>query len=209
MKLVVYSRSKSLEGHISAVVEDKVLFRSMLSPPTAGEEYVYLVHAQSYEKELSAWLKAVAVKNAVIAVASDIPQVEDLLAYTDMGVSGYFNSYMTASNYEQLLRLLANGQSWFPPAMVSQAFDLARSVINRTLNTDVLDKLTKREREVALAVADGKTNQTIADDCSIKERTVKSHLTNIFKKLDVKDRVALVIRLNQFDSHASNQQSSG
>lgn len=209
MKLVVYSQSKSLDGHIKAVVDDKVLFRSKLSPPIAGEEYVYLVHAQSFEKELSAWLKAISGKKAVVAVASDIPQVEDLLAYTDMGISGYFNSYMTASNYEQLLRLLANGQSWFPPAMISQAFDLARSVINRTLNTDVLEKLTKREREVALAVAEGKTNQVIADDCSIKERTVKSHLTNIFKKLNVKDRVSLVVRLNQFDPHTPNQQSNG
>jgi DNA-binding CsgD family transcriptional regulator len=46
-------------------------------------------------------------------------------------------------------------------------------------------------------VAEGKNNKLIADQCNISERTVKSHLTHIFKKLDIKDRVSLVVYLNQ------------
>ena len=203
MKIVVYSRSRSFDDHINAVVEKKVIIRAKLSPPSAEKGCVYLVHSASFEKELPAWLNAVREKDAVIGVAADIPKVEYLLSFTEIGAKGYFNAYMNTSNYAQMLRLLSNGQSWFPPAMLSQAFDMARSVINRTLNTDVLDKLTKREREVALAVAEGKSNQIIAEDCGIKERTVKSHLTNIFKKLNIKDRVSLVVQLNQSDAQYS------
>ena len=209
MKLVVYSHSRSFDEHINAVVEEKVKIRAKLSPPSAGKGCVYLVHSASFEKELPAWLNAVREKDAVIGVAADIPQVEDLLSFTEIGVKGYFNAYMNASNYAQMLRLLSNGQSWFPPAMLSLAFDMACSVINRTLNTDVLDKLTKREREVALAVAEGKSNQIIAEDCGITERTVKSHLTNIFKKLDIKDRVGLVVLLNQSDAQHTAKTLNG
>ena len=123
-----------------------------------------------------------------------------MLNYTQLGVRAYFNSYMSAPHYAQMLRLLDNGQSWYPPLLVSEAFDLARSAIVKTPVVNPLSELTKREREVALAVAEGKTNKLVANSCNIAERTVKAHLTQIFKKLQVKDRVALVIYLNQFDS---------
>ena len=93
-----------------------------------------------------------------------------------------------------MVRLLTNGQSWFPPTLLSKAFDLARAAIPNVVH---LEKLTKREREIALAVAEGKNNKLIADQYNITERTVKSHLTHIFKKLDIKDRVSLVVYIKQ------------
>ncbi|MHC5112432.1 MAG: response regulator transcription factor, partial [Planctomycetota bacterium] len=59
----------------------------------------------------------------------------------------------------------------------------------------VLEKLTTREREIARDVASGKTNQEIATTRHIAERTVKSHLTHIFKKLGTRNRQALTLRL--------------
>ena len=120
---------------------------------------------------------------------------------------GYFNAYMSAPNYDQMLRLLVNGQSWYPAPLLSQAFDIARSLVRKKSVPDELDKLTKREREVALLVSEGKSNKLVASECGMTERTVKAHLTQVFKKLQVKDRVALVIYLNQFDD--INQSTTG
>lgn len=192
--LVVYSRSRSFEDHINSVVDCEFSCRSTLSPAVAIPGNVYLVHARSFSRELSAWLETSCKKGVVIAVADDNPRIEDMLTYSDIGVKGYFNAYMAAPHYAQMIRLLANGQSWFPPPLLSQVFALARAAIPNVMS---LEKLTKREREIALAVAKGKNNKLIANECEITERTVKSHLTHIFKKLDIKDRVSLVVYLNQ------------
>jgi DNA-binding NarL/FixJ family response regulator len=58
-----------------------------------------------------------------------------------------------------------------------------------------LDELTKRERQVAKAVADGLSNREIAARLSISERTVKARLTSVFQKLNVRDRVQLALLL--------------
>lgn len=192
--LVAYSRSRSFEDHINTVVDNEFSIRPMLSPAVAVPGDVYIVHATSFPREIAPWLEDACKSGAVIGVADDNPGIEKMLAYTEVGVHAYFNAYMAAPHYAQMVRLLTNGQSWFPPALLKHVFDLARASIPNVVN---LEKLTEREREIALAVAEGKNNKLIADQCNITERTVKSHLTHIFKKLDIKDRVSLVVYLNQ------------
>ena len=198
--LVVYSRSSSFNDHVNAVVDSEVGFRSMLTPAVACPGNVYLVHAASFSRELPSWLPSTCRSGAVLAIADENPDIEKMLDSTKAGVHGYCNAYMAAPHYEQMIRLLENGQSWFPPPLLSEAFDLARSAIPDSVN---LDKLTNREREIALAVAEGKNNRQIAEDYGISERTVKAHLTHIFKKLDIKDRVSLVVNLKQARSQVS------
>jgi DNA-binding CsgD family transcriptional regulator len=57
----------------------------------------------------------------------------------------------------------------------------------------VLAKLTGREREVAAAVAQGKSNAAIATDLAMGIPTVKTHLTRILAKLDLNNRVQLAL----------------
>jgi DNA-binding NarL/FixJ family response regulator len=56
--------------------------------------------------------------------------------------------------------------------------------------------LTQREREVAVLAANGASNQAIATDCGISERTVKAHLTAVFEKLNLTDRLQLALRVH-------------
>ena len=58
-----------------------------------------------------------------------------------------------------------------------------------------LTQLTARELSVAEMVASGSNNREIASDLEITERTVKAHLTAIFEKLGVRDRVQLAIKV--------------
>ena len=102
---------------------------------------------------------------------------------------------MAALHYQQMLQQLENGQSWFPPQLLEQTFALAHQASNTPGTAKSLEALTSREKEIALAVAEGKSNRDIASQFKISERTVKAHLTNIFKKLQIKDRVGLVLHL--------------
>ncbi len=61
--------------------------------------------------------------------------------------------------------------------------------------SEYLELLTERERGVALAVARGATNKEVARQLDITERTVKAHLSAIFKKLAVRDRLQLILKL--------------
>lgn len=54
-----------------------------------------------------------------------------------------------------------------------------------------LDRLTAKERQIAAAVADGKTNREISEELVVSIRTVDAHVEHIFKKLGVNSRVAL------------------
>lgn len=209
MALFIYSQSRMFEGHINSVVDAKFSLRSKLSTSSIVTGDVVLVHVASFADEIAGWLTSAREMGISIGIAADNPKVEDLLTYTELGVKGFFNSFMAKSHYEQLLRLLVNGQSWFPPALMAETFALARTAIQSTDMKDPLEGLTKREKEVALAVAEGKSNKLVASSCSMAERTVKTHLTQIFKKLQLKDRVALAIYLNQFDLSTLKHSSTG
>ena len=66
-------------------------------------------------------------------------------------------------------------------------------MISRDKDKDKIDELTKRELEVLIEVANGKLNKKIANELKISERTVKNHISNIFKKIDVNDRTQAAV----------------
>lgn len=68
-------------------------------------------------------------------------------------------------------------------------------MMNRLTNkTPILhEDLTNREREILLLIAQGKSNQEIADELFITLKTVKTHVSNILSKLEVEDRTQAAI----------------
>ena len=77
------------------------------------------------------------------------------------------------------VRRIAEGGSVLDPAVVAQLFGRARA-------NDPLALLTAREREVLELMAEGRSNQAIADSLYITPRAVEKHVTNIFSKLDLR-----------------------
>ena len=198
--LLVCSQSKSFTRHIEKIFGLQLTVRSRLLEPDIKNGKIQIVHAASYSNELFDWLSVFSKSTPVaVAVAADAPNVAEMLDLSHRGVKAYCNSYMAAPHYQQLHQLLENGQTWYPPSLLAQAFEVARKSINRSEAFNALNQLTPREKEISFAVADGKSNKLVAQQFGISERTVKAHLTNIFEKLQVKDRVALVIYLNQYN----------
>ena len=67
-----------------------------------------------------------------------------------------------------------------------------RILIEQAVN-DLLENLTRREYEIAMLVGKGESNKKIAQHLAITERTVKAHLTEIFRKLQISDRIKLAL----------------
>ena len=205
MDILILSRSYSFERHIKSVLEDKHQLHVMHSRDDViartrdNSEHILISHISSCPESLTNLLTEqwqTGHPQVKVGVASDTPDLKEMLTLSKYGIKSYFNSYMADIHYQMMLRHLEEGQTWFAPELLSRALELAR------LNTETekpqinLDSLTAREKDVALAVGQGMSNKRIADNLGISERTVKTHLTHVYEKLDLKDRVTLAIMLS-------------
>jgi DNA-binding NarL/FixJ family response regulator len=111
---------------------------------------------------------------------------------------------------EQLLaaiRTVAAGDALLSPAITKRVIEQFTSK-PRPAPPDGLDELTDREREVFRLVADGFSNAEIAQELYIGDTTVKTHVTHVFQKLNVRDRVQAVVLAHQaglFEPNAPGQ----
>lgn len=195
MKLRAYTTSAAYRSHLDGVFDGQVEFSIRLPDDDLDASAIHIVQASSFGSDCKAYLKVQADQNLVIAIGAEKPHLAEMLEFAQMGVKAYFNCFMQATHYQQLKRLLENGQSWYPPHLLQQTFELAQQAANSDRDVTRLQDLTEREREVSELVSQGLSNREIANHCDISERTVKTHLTNIFKKLDIKDRVGLVLHM--------------
>jgi DNA-binding NarL/FixJ family response regulator len=198
MKLIVYSASRSFEHFLNDQLDFAFEFCPRLQPPSADPEQLYMLHMTGMELDCYEWLlKHVSGKPTQVGVCSDLPNIREMLECVRLGAKAYCNSHMATLHYQQMFELLANGQSWFPPQMLDETFRLAQQTVKPVSDEAQLEMLTAREKDIAHAVGEGKSNRQIADLYEISETTVKTHLSNIFKKLELKDRVGLVLYIKQ------------
>ena len=197
MHLTVLTRSASFKDYFSGIPEVMSEFTEQWVEPENSEN-LYLIHHSSMGSETKDWLaEYVSSKGIVVGICSDLPEIGEMLEMVKLGARSYCNSYMRTAHFQQFVHLLGNGQSWFPPEMMQQTFNLAHKAIHGSDIEQLLEPLTTREKDIATAVTEGLSNKQIALQASITEPTVKSHLTNIFRKLQIKDRVELVLYLKQ------------
>ena len=160
MDLRVYSTSKSLQHHLNNVIATPFDFQPQLGDAHMGLANVSLVHISSLDLPCLDWLnREIKGTDKVVGICSDNPNVLEMLECVEAGARAYCNGYMQAANYQQMLRLLSNGQSWFPPTMLSQALSLAHQELKGKDTTALLQILTAREKEVAIAVSQGLSNR--------------------------------------------------
>lgn len=107
------------------------------------------------------------------------------------GASGFLLKDVTAERLVEGVRMVADGSMLLGPNVTRRL--VADFAVRPNTPVEELDKLTAREREVLLAVARGLSNAEIGAELFIAEQTVKSHITELLRKLDRRDRVQLVI----------------
>ena len=85
---------------------------------------------------------------------------------------------------------IANGETYIQPNLIPV---LNSKMIEKNRDEGKIDSLTKRELEVLKLLAVGMYNKEVAEKLNISERTVKNHVSNIFKKLEVTDRTQAAV----------------
>ncbi|HHX50799.1 MAG TPA: response regulator transcription factor [Clostridia bacterium] len=108
------------------------------------------------------------------------------------GANGYLLKDVEPDNLLRAIKEAAAGKAPLHPKIAGKLLN-EYSRIAHTLETAEQEVLTPREREVLSLIAKGTTNRLIAKELFISEKTVKNHITNIFRKLEVKDRTEAVV----------------
>lgn len=117
-------------------------------------------------------------------------EVEYLVKAVDIGANGYILKDSDYNELKQAIEIIVSGESYIQPSLIPA---LNSRLINRDADKEKLNSLTKREVEILAQVASGMFNKEIAANLSISERTVKNHISNIFKKIDVSDRTQAAV----------------
>lgn len=131
--------------------------------------------------------KNIDVKVLILTVHNE---VEYLLKAVDIGVEGYILKDAELEELKKAIFAVRDGENYIQPNLVPA---LNNRLVSRDVDKDKIESLTKRELEVLIQVANGMFNKEIATSLDISERTVKNHISNIFKKIDVSDRTQAAV----------------
>ena len=135
-----------------------------------------------------------------LCLLSDQPEHEECLAFLKLGIVGYANTYISRERLAEALHVIGSGGVWLGQKVVQQLIlEAYNNAKGRGVNgpDHRLDVLSPMEHRVAELVARGRTNLEIADELGIVERTVKAHLTAIYGKMHVGNRLSLALLINQ------------
>lgn len=118
-------------------------------------------------------------------------EVEYLARAVEIGVNGYVLKDSDSSVLKRAIFTINRGDTFIQPELTPM---LKRRLQEKAIKAkSVGDALTRREIEVLKLLAEGLFNKEIAYNLNISEKTVKNHVSNIFKKINVSDRTQAAI----------------
>lgn len=127
--------------------------------------------------------------DATIIIVTSFLDDEKVYPALEAGAKSYLLKTSKASEIAEAIRSTFSGQSILEPEVTGKLMNRMREQPSAALH----DQLTDREMEILLLMAQGKTNQEIANELYIAVKTVKVHVSNILGKLEVSDRTQAVI----------------
>ncbi|MEW8509408.1 MAG: response regulator transcription factor [Candidatus Thiodiazotropha sp.] len=211
-KILLCSSDKAIEkrwqeslnevGELAAVSSLESLIKSLKTCQTE----VVLVDLELFAKdyrELPASL-CQQFPDVSFVVLSPVPNDDEGLYLISHGVKGYCNRYISKALLVKAIELVRMGEVWVGRSLLFKLMNRLSSMASPQAeergmqggSADSLAKLTEREREIAQHVGAGDSNKVFARKLDITERTVKAHLSSIFRKTNTKDRLQLGLLIN-------------
>lgn len=176
------------------VVVDGATCEALVVRPGAPLDVLVWSHTFEADDDLSGARAPSVASRTLVLTESRAPDV--LVRAIRLGASGIVYKDQDAETLNTAIETVHGGEVWFDgaamAAIVSEVSEASRrSALKRAV--PCLGDLTKRERQVVGLVAEGMKNRIMADRLCISEATVRHHLTSIFGKLGVTNRVELLL----------------
>jgi len=135
----------------------------------------------------------------IVVIENHTDRVIDQYALFKAGAHGFCKENISTALLSRAVQMVLEGEYWIQRKLIAKMIsDLARETSENRPHTEgrdnaIMETLTPRELEVAKMVRLGENNKMIARELDISERTVKAHLSAIFRKLDIQNRLHLAL----------------
>ncbi len=132
-------------------------------------------------------------KHIDILLFNAIPEVYHASTLLGKNVKGYENTFLAKVNLLKMLNSVENGKNWLFSDLTN--FIISKFIQeNSTTEPEFMQYLTQKEKDIAIMIANGLSNKEIANAEKIALSTVKGHISKIFEKANVSDRVSLALK---------------
>lgn len=134
-----------------------------------------------------------------ILILTDVPNEYEGIHFIRNGFLGYANTYIKPELLVEAIKVIQLGESWVSQRLLHWMMNHCNDtqMRNKELGSYMaLDTLTPSEKQVTEHLMEGNNNKQIARKLNITERTVKAHLTSVYSKTGVKDRLHLALLMH-------------
>ncbi|MBI1423088.1 MAG: hypothetical protein GC149_06455 [Gammaproteobacteria bacterium] len=141
--------------------------------------------------------------DANLFVLADVPDEQQGIELIRAGVLGYANTHIRQDILKEAFKVIELGEIWVSKRLMQWLVNHcgpSDQYLTALANYAGLGDLTPAEQKVIEHLLNGNTNKQIALQLQITERTVKAHLTSIFRKTGVKDRLHLALLVNHYET---------
>lgn len=160
------------------ILDPDVVLMDLKMPGTDGVEASRVIRREFPE-----------IRIIILTVADD----DDMLEVIRAGASGYLLKDVEPGELLKAIHTVYEGRPAFHPIVTSRLLGEYNRLSMPVRKDDEISRLTEREKEVLGLIAQGESNKNIARKLFISEKTVKNHITSIFRKLKVEDRTQAAI----------------
>ena len=144
------------------------------------------------------WQDILKSEHLRVVAASSNPKDGEAMLALDAGCAAYCHAFSDAATLKQVREVVDTGHVWIGRPLMQRLLHGVNRLVPPppVQDNSWREALTQREVEVAVLAANGASNNAIATQCGISERTVKAHLSAVFTKLHVTDRLQLALRVH-------------
>lgn len=210
--LIIASRDALIRGPWEAALRDsyQIKIHEVLPDETAlrttGAQLV-IIDTALVDADENTIARSISSGSKVLVLGAGWPENRQIGVYAH-GASGYCEKNAPPLIARKAVETILRGDVWIQRDLISKVIGTLVSrnkpapaqTQEKQRMRDALDTLSAREKEVIARIRTGESNRQIAEHLFISERTVKAHLSSIFKKLNLSDRLQLVIYLQQLDN---------
>ncbi|MEA1893505.1 MAG: LuxR C-terminal-related transcriptional regulator [Campylobacterota bacterium] len=157
------------------------------------DSYILIADYDSVASDINRWVSLGELPQNVI-VLEKAPEITTGKMLISHGVKAYGNSRMLSNHYAQMIQTVLDSKIWTYPALTAKLTNRL-TIINDDAKELIKNRLSPKEEEVVYLILEGLINDAIASKLDITTRTVKAHVSSIFSKLHVSDRVSLILLL--------------
>ncbi len=199
--ILIFSDNETYVNTWLSLLSPHYKIKRVDSLPTEISAKLIIIEVEkiTQNSNICALLKRSATRSLIIGHQCSEKQQIDFLV---QGAAGYCEHKDTPAILLLAVQQILKGDMWMKrhliATVISRLVEITPDIpLTTPADLNLISTLSKRECDVANFIQLGENNKTIAAKLSISERTVKAHLSSIFKKLEVSDRLHLALLLNQ------------